>query len=316
MEGTTLFHEQWWLSAVSGGRHEEVIVEQGRAVVARLAFVADSVIGFRRLRMPAFTHVLGPYVVPGKGKPQTELTRRISFVRSLIDKLPAFDFFKSAIEPSAAGGLAIADGLAFQERGFLVKAQYNYRMDCRIGLETIWNGMDFKTRQHIRSAERRYAIEIVSSPEDFAAFYLNNLARRSQGARFSLSQFRTLFSECRVRSCGQVLVARPSDGSAAAMTFLVWDDLALYYLLSTRTESSDSGAVSLLIWHAMQLAHELGICFDFDGVSTSGTSRFYAGFGGQVCNRLIVTKSKPAFATAQYIGGIVRRADRESSRFT
>ena len=65
----------------------------------------------------------------GKGKPQTELTRRLSLVRSLIDELPQFDFFKVALDPSGAGGLANADGLAFQEKGFRVSPQYNYRIN-------------------------------------------------------------------------------------------------------------------------------------------------------------------------------------------
>jgi hypothetical protein len=313
----TIFHQHWWLSAASGGRHDEVVVRQADDVVARLAFVVDRSMGFRRLRMPPFTHVLGPDVARGKGKPQTELTRRLSLVRALIDELPQFDFFKLALDPSAAGGLANADGLAFQERGFRVSPQYNYRIDPSVGLEKIWAGMDFRTRQHIRRAEESCSVETLRDPNTFVDFYVRNLEISKKSARFDLAHFTNIFAECEARQCGLGLVARLSDGSPAAMTFLVWDDAALYYLLSTRTPGSrEGGATGLLIWSAIKQAHERGISFDFDGVSTSGIARFYAGFGGQICNRLIVTGKKSAFAAAQYVKAVVSGGGGESSKFT
>ena len=313
----TIFQQDWWLSAASGGRHHEVVVRQADDVVARLAFVTDKTMGFRRLRMPPFTHVLGPNVCRGKGKPQTELTRRLSLVRSLIDELPQFDFFKLALDPTAAGGLANADGLAFQEKGFHVSPQYNYRIDASVDLEKVWAGMDFRTRQHIRRAQEICSVESVDDPADFVDFYVRNLILSKKVARFDLTHFVKIFGECRARRCGVALAARLADGSPAAMTFLVWDNASLYYLLSTRAPGSqEGGATNLLVWSAIQRAHELGVTFDFDGVSTSGIARFYAGFGGQLCNRLIITSKKSAFAAAQYVRAVVSGDDKESSRFT
>jgi lipid II:glycine glycyltransferase (peptidoglycan interpeptide bridge formation enzyme) len=148
-------------------------------------------------------------------------------------------------------------------------------------------------------------------------FYIRNLEISNKSSRFDLAHFVTIFRACEARQCGSALVARLSDGSPVAMTFLVWDDCFLYYLLSTRTPGArEGGAASLLIWSAIQKAHELGLSFDFDGVSTSGIARFYAGFGGQICNRLIVTGKKSAFSAAQYVKAVVSGADRESSKFT
>jgi len=312
-----IFQQQWWLSAASEGKHDEVVVRQADDVVARLAFVADRTLGFRRLRMPAFTHVLGPDVPQGKGKPQTELTRRLSLVRSLIDQLPQFDFFKVALDPSAAGGLANVDGLAFQEKGFRVSPQYNYRIDSSVGLERVWEGMNFRTRQHIRRAQESCCVDAVQDPAEFVDFYVRNLAIGDRNARFDLAHFVNIFAACEARKCGSALVARSSDGSPLAMTFLVWDDASLYYLLSARTPCGrEGGATSLLIWSAIKKAHELGLCFDFDGVATSGIARFYAGFGGQICNRLIVIGKTSAFSAAQYFKAVISGADRESSKFT
>jgi hypothetical protein len=120
---TLLFHEPWWLAAVTDGRYQECIVKQGTDIVGRLPYLAVRLGPFRTLRMPPFTHVLGPAVNAGAGKPQTRLIRRLSITRSLIDQLPSSSYFLQQLDPSLDDGLANADGLAFQERRFAITSQ-------------------------------------------------------------------------------------------------------------------------------------------------------------------------------------------------
>ena len=128
---SSLFHEPWWLCATTDGRYEESQVKQGSDVVGRLPYAMVRRGPFCTIRMPRFTHLLGPVVNAGLGKPQTRLIRRLSIIRSLIDQLPPHSFFLQHLDPSIDGGLAIADGLAFQDRGFSVAPQYTFEIDCR-----------------------------------------------------------------------------------------------------------------------------------------------------------------------------------------
>ena len=77
--------------------------------------------GFKLLLMPPFTHILGPAVASGSGKPQTQSIRRLSIIRSLIDQLPPNDYFMQIL-----GDVSI-DALAFQDRGFQVLSQVHFR---------------------------------------------------------------------------------------------------------------------------------------------------------------------------------------------
>ena len=108
----SLFHERWWLSTVTKGNFEEVTTSKGDRVVGRLPFVVNRKMGLTTISMPAFTHVLGPLVDAGQGKMQTQLLRRQSIVRRLLDQLPRFNSFKLALDAASA------DGLAFQNRGY------------------------------------------------------------------------------------------------------------------------------------------------------------------------------------------------------
>lgn len=57
---TTVFHEPWWLDAVSPGQWNEATVMSNGEVVARLPYVIKRVMGITGIGMPPLTHVLGP----------------------------------------------------------------------------------------------------------------------------------------------------------------------------------------------------------------------------------------------------------------
>ena len=307
----SLFQEPWWLAAATGGEYEEVTVDQGGQTVGRLPFVTARRGPFLVSAMPGFTHSLGPAIDGGAGKYQTQLARRLSITRSLIDQLPRFSYFKQIFDPSLCAGLAIADGLGFQDRGFKVAPQYTFQIGCRgVQADDIWASMHFKVRQHIRRAEERYSVNDLDDPERFVKCYLDNIRKSGRVNRIDFRHFATLFSECRVRESGEILAATDLTGSLAAMTFLVWGHGIMYYLLSTRDlQTADSGAISLLLWAAMKRACERGLDFDLDGVYTSGTARFLAGFGGQIKIRLVATNAQPVYRALQLAKMKLRSGD-------
>jgi hypothetical protein len=292
----TVFHEPWWLSAVTGGRHEEVIVERGGQTVGRLPYLTTQRGPFRVSRMPPFTHLLGPIVSAGAGKPQTRMTRRLSITRALIDQLPPFLHFEQQLDPGVDDGMAMADGLAFQDRGFSVATRYTFEIDCRKRPEELWDAMHFKTRQHIRRAEEKYTVKSFDDPTFFVDNYLKHTSALGRTNVMQFEHFPGLYSACRSRQCCEIIAALDSDGAPVSMTYLVWSDRTMYYLLSSRRpDPTDNGSASLLIWSAMKLAHQHGLMFDLDGIYTSGAARFLSGFGGQLKTRLIVRRSEAFF---------------------
>jgi hypothetical protein len=293
----SLFHEPWWLAAATDGRYKEVVVEQGGKIVGRLPYLTTPRGPFQLSRMPPFTHLLGPVIDTGVGKPQTRLSHRHSIARALIDQLPPFIYFEQEFDPTADDGLATADGLAFQDRGFLVAHHYTFEIDCRKDLDHLWNAMHFKTRQHIRRAEKRYQTRPVDDPAAFTDAYLRNIEALGKTNILEFDRFPALFSACRSRQCGEILAAFADDGTAAAMVYLVWSRTTMYYLLSTRRpDRADSGSINMLLWSAVKYAHERGLIFDLDGVYSSGAARFLSGYGGEIKSRLSVRRSGLLFS--------------------
>jgi lipid II:glycine glycyltransferase (peptidoglycan interpeptide bridge formation enzyme) len=212
------------------------------------------------------------------------------------------------IDPSLDDGLALIDGLAFQIHGFHVGHQYSFQIDCRAELDDLLAAMHFEVRRHIRRAEEQRTVETVNDPQRFVTFYLDNLRKANRKSYMTFDCFPALFTECRARSRGEILAAAVQpDGVPVAMTFLVWDDQIMYYLMSTRdTDVRDNCSTSLLVWSAMKLAHERGLLFDLDGVSTVGTGRFLNGFGGTIKTRLVITKGQPVYNIVQGLKMMLR----------
>ncbi len=285
-----LFHEPWWLDAVTDGQYHEAQVSRGGQIVGRLPYILARKAGFAVSRLPPFTHALGPVVHPGVGKPQTLLLRRMSIIRDLLDQLPNVAFFKQAL------ALSLVDGLAFQHHGFEVTPQYTFQIDARESLSDLWSEVHSKTRQHIRRAEEKFTVVALQEPKAFIDFYLNNVHRAGLRSFVDFTTFPAMFSAAQERRCAEILCANWPDGKPAAMVVLVWGCGRMYYLMSTRAgDKGDNGSINLLIWEGVKRAHERGLSFDLDGVSTSGTSRFMSGFGGRFAMRLIVQRTSPIY---------------------
>jgi hypothetical protein len=291
----SLFHEHWWLSAVSGGHIREVTVKSGERVVGRLPFMDARSMGLRISRMPAFTHVLGPVVDIGSGKPQTQLRRHYAITTDLIDQLPHFAFFTQTFESSTT------NALAFQRRGFDVSTQYTLQVNCRDSVANIWGGMRDKTRNLIRRADEEYSVISLGDSGHFITFYLDNLKKSGCKNRMQFEYFPTVFSECQARGSGELLAAFTPSGTPAAMVFLVWGSEIMYYLLSTRApDIASNGAISLLLWKAMHRAHQMNKVFDLDGIYSSGSFRFLSGFGGYLQTRIVVKRIQPFYSVARF----------------
>ena len=198
--------------------------------------------------------------------------------------------------------MAIADGLAFQDRKFEVTHQYTFEVDCRRSMADLSAALYVKTRNNIRRAEREYSVCPVDNPKLFMDFYQQNIAAAGRKNRIEFKHFSTLFAESCVHESGVILGAFDHVGTPVAMTYLVWGHGIMYYLLATRTLNSiDYGAGSLMIWCAIKQAHERGLVLDLDGVYSSGTARFLSNFGGNIKTRLVIRRSRMPYGALQYI---------------
>jgi Acetyltransferase (GNAT) domain len=280
----TIFHEEWWLDAATGGNFDVTEVHIGGQTVGRLPFSVTKRCGLRMIRMPALTYFLGPAVDEGEGGSNTRFLKRLRITRELIEKLPRVSW---QYEKCHAG---TTDVIAFQELGFRTYVQFTHEI-APDSEETLWQQMRNKTRNMIRKAEERFAVTELTDPEEFVHLFEQNLASKRLESGIDHAICRKIIFASLERKRGRILVARDNQKKIVAGSFFVWDATSTFYSLCTRCENSGNSASSLLLWESIRESARKGLVFDFAGLGTKGSVLLYSGFGGSVKVRFVAVRS-------------------------
>jgi hypothetical protein len=279
----TIFHEDWWLDAATDGAYKVAEVSTGGSVVGRLPYCLGRKLGLKWGALPALTHFLGPAVDEGEGGINRRFIRRLEITRDLIRQLPDAHFLRIKCHR------AVREVIAFQEQKFRTSVQFTYEVHPA-AKDTLWSNFRHERRRVILKAEALLDIAPFDDPEVYLRFYLANLKEKGIKSKLNETACLRLIKASMERGRGQILAAKDKKGDLQAAIFCVWDAGAVYYLMTTRTASSDNGAVSALIWRVIQDAAQQNLIFDLDGLATPGSIMFYAGFGATVEPRYVATK--------------------------
>ncbi len=299
---STIFHEAWWLNAVTEGQYHEAVVVSGGRVVGWFPYTLTSTMGRQRLcGMPIMTHFLGPDIDDGPGNACNRALRRAQITRELVAQIPPCSGFWQKLHRGTR------DTLVYQDLGYDTSVQFTFEL--RPAPEPVlWANMRDKTRNVIRRARERLGVAELKDVEAFASIYVRNLEAMGKRSHYSKPLLMRACHAAIMHGQGRILAATNSAGVVLAAIFYVWDNDAAYYLLSTRSLNAGNGAVSLLLWHAICEVTARGLIFDFEGVVTSGSAFFFNGFGGEVAPRYVVSR----FALAHKMAGRLAKAFRRN----
>jgi hypothetical protein len=281
----TIFHEKWWLDAVAPGSWREVVCIRGGQVVGSLPFEELSHGGLKVCAMPQATHVLGPMLEIRPGKAESLARSTQSITDCLLQQVGKHHHVEMIL------GTEYADITPFLHAGFEVKPEPTLLLDCKPPLTELWAGLRDKTRNVIRRAREQLTIQCIKDVSQFTRFYEENL--EDDASYFSLAASAAATAAACDHKQGKIIAATSADGVAHAMVLFLWDDHRVYYYHSSRKKNlAHVGAVSLLLWTGIELAHSRGLWFDFDaGLTKLSRYKFLIAFGGEIANRYEVTRS-------------------------
>ena len=280
----TIFHQRWWLDTVTGGDYREAVVNSGGVRVGWFPYVLQKVaVGHALCGMPVLTHFLGPGIDDGRGAACNRILRRAEITRELLSQLPPTSGFWQVMHRGTT------DTLAYQELGFTTAVRFTFDV-APAEAPVLWRNMRDKTRNVIRRAQEQVRVVEWRDAAAFAAHYTDNRERAGSHSHYSRALIERVSYAATSRGQARILAAEAADGTPMAAILYVWDSHAAYYLMTTRRPDAHNGAVSLLLWDAMQDVAGRGLVFDFEGVVTSGSSLFFTGFGGAVSPRYVVSR--------------------------
>jgi len=273
-----LFGELWWLDAVAGpGNWDEVRIESGGRLEARLPFVMRKKYGVTLLDMPPLTQCLGPYFAPIKAKYSKELARQKDLVQELINRLPCHHIFCQNFHYSAA------NWLPWYWEGYEQSTRYTYVLDDLSSEEKLWEELQSNIRSDIRKAMHRFDLQVRSDlgPDVLLSVCQKTLQRQDKKG-LPDQVVRRIYDTCERRGSGRAFFAVDKQDRIHAALYLVWDERTAYYLLGGGDpELRNSGAHSLIMWEAIKYAAIVSRSFDFEGSMLEPVERFFRAFGAR-----------------------------------
>ena len=291
----SIFHQDWWLDAVAPSEWQEVTATRGDTIVGYLRYVERTRYGLSVCEMPKICRFLGPVVSVEAQKSEARSRAMHAIIKELLAPLAKHDHVKMVLDTG------FTELSAFLASGYDVRVQPTLLLNCRQPLNVLWAGLRDKTRNLVRRAREDLCVREIADVGQFVRLYDANL--EGEASYFDVASLYRLHAAASARGQCKILATVDRDGFVHAAAFFVWDDTRVHYFLSTRNrQMAHLGAMSLLMWSGMELAHKLARDFDFDGGMVEDTKyKFLIAFGGTPANRFEVERSSPLYQAQRSI---------------
>ncbi len=275
-----LFMQDWWLDAVCGGANWQPFFALDGGGEAEAAMVVYYVKKWSILtiNLPHLTPFSGIWFRPmlQQMKAHSLAEREVVLTQKLIEKLPKVAFFAQQFH------FSFQNCLSFYWAGFRQVTRYTYFLKDLSDLNLIFDNFKGNIRTSIKKAER---IVTISESEDCSSFYdfvHQSLLLKKVGLPFGKKLLVNLNEVLSAKKQRTIYLALDAEGNTHAAIYVAWDSTTTYLLLTgVNREFTNSAALSLLIWQAIQDASKRAQSFDFEGSMLPKVEPFFRSFGGE-----------------------------------
>lgn len=297
-----LFLQPWWLEMVAPGAWDYAVAKRGEEIAAAMPYTSKVRGGWRIIEMPEFTPMLGPWLRRSTAKYANRLGEEKDLMMGLIDGLPKFALFQQRFHHG------VTNWLPFHWRGFQQTTHYTYRIEDTRDLERLWGETRDNVRTDIKKARKSVTVEETDDFSHVVRMQELTLARQGLKNPHTEAAMRHFGAVCAEHGAGKIFIARDAQGRVHASVYLLVDARTVYYYTGGGDpELRNSGAASLLVWRAIELASALGRAFDFEGSMLEPVERFFRSFGAVQTPHFEIRKvNSRAAAAAKALLGKVR----------
>jgi hypothetical protein len=283
----TIFHKSWWIDSTSKC-YEIIGYYKGDELVGGVVLPYTKKYGLKIVHHPPLTPYLGP-IYGRKGKKVNVLSDQKEFLTLLSQYIK--ERFSGVRIFSSPTSMSL---LPFLMEKFNPIYKYTYILNL-VNIEKVWEDMDKKTRNSIKSATKSDIEVLEGNLLDVLYFVKKTFKREKLRLDFDIV-VQNLNNVLVKKKAGKCFVALDSEGRRLSSICVVWDTNRAYYLLGGYDDLyKHRGATSLLLWHSINFVrNELGITeFDFEGSKIPRIERFFRNFGGSPIPILGIQWTKP-----------------------
>lgn len=267
-----IFNQEWWLKASTDGNYQTINIENDGLIIANISFFVKKHLGLIIIDRPPYTRTLGPRLFLPQSKPFRREQNIRNTISKLVEKFPKYDSIRISLDPDDE------TPFAFSLCGFDIQQKFTFRIPKNLPSTEVWDNLDHKTRNLIRTADKKLSVSTNTDINDFIKTSLINKNFRENTHDFRI--MKNIFLACIERNQSCVMSARNEKNEIVASAILIWDQINMYYWQSARDPYSNiAGSNMLLIWKSIELSQKKELTFDFDSFASEKSAKMIASFG-------------------------------------
>lgn len=282
-----IFQDPIWLDAVVGRNSWDVaIAKKGNQIVGAFPYVTKKKLGFFQITIPILTYYLGPiFFYPSDILEENKKSFQRKVLQDLIEDLPATDRFVTQTN------IDFDYWLPFYWKGFKQTTKYTYILDTKNELESIFSKFKPTIKKAIQKAEKSFTVRTTADVTSLFELHKNDYEVKGLKTAFELSQLQNIQSKIGGENRSIVLEAVDHTNKTVAAIFLLKDQVYHHYMFgAVNQEHRKSGVMSLLIWHAIQMAKMDKVTFNFGGSMNKTIEQYFSGFKGTIKPYMSISK--------------------------
>ena len=160
--------------------------------------------------------------------------------------------------------------------------RYTYVIEDTHDLANVRDGYSSKLKNALRKSEKILHIEEISDLNLFYKINNKSFERQKVNIPYSFEYFQRLYQACDEKGVVKLLGAVDAEENVQSVAMIVWDQMSVYYLLNgTDPEYKNNQGNDLLIDASIEVAHNLGLKFDFEGSVIKNVNHAFREFGGK-----------------------------------
>ena len=169
----------------------------------------------------------------------------------------------------------------FYWNGYSNILRYTYIIQDTSNLERVIEDFSANYRKNIRKGQKLTHVDETIDPDRFYIEHKKIFDKQNLPVPISKEFWDRLYATTSKEKCGQLLCARDVEENIHSVMFVVWDEKALYPLLGGyMPEFSNSQSYPALTYYSIQMAHDKGLAYDFEGSMIQRIAKSFRQFGG------------------------------------
>ncbi|KAA3649506.1 MAG: GNAT family N-acetyltransferase [Bacteroidetes bacterium] len=281
-------HFNWWNEVVQNNWDVAVVSNDNQVFAVWPYFIRKKGI-WNLITQPHFTPYSGIYIrYPEGQKVDTKIAFEKKLIEELITQLPDFSEWKQNFH------LEFKNSLPLIWNGFEDQKRFTYILPLTESIESIFLNFRDNIKKQIRKAEKFLIINEAEDSKKLKQAFESSFEAQNLNSPIDDSMiFQRIYEYIKKHQLGKVWNVMDQEGNLHAAMCLVWDQHQAYYLIGgAMKEFKNSGAMSLLMWHAIQNAKtKQKNKFNFEGSSIEAIEKYLRGFGGELTPFTCIYKS-------------------------